>query len=457
MQNVELISPDGMTLHNWNEKFIKSADVYTVLLNNKTNCTEIIEDFKSAIKCRLVVFYGAGTIGRMFYWLFQRLNLQTPVLIDKNYKDITFPDNQTVLSPEHLKKIDLTKTLIIATVNRDIFPEVAADIKRQGIPEHMIFNGHDMHMVLQSAFCMTEACHPDGKIDLSKCYECTVLDNSCASYLEYMKRLRNYTPNHFGSKKLRMMGYILGNICTLKCKHCCESVPYIDPVMKSFVPGATVLKDLKYLASACDFLSLIEFIGGEPFLHPDIIEILSGVAEIQNVGTVHVFTNGTVVPSDELCNLLSQPQYTGYISNYQASLSTALTENVHKTIEKFKRFNVKFFIGKKQNWSDFSSFEWVKKSSDELRNGFHDCFLHNCNRLCNGLLYTCPHQFGGVSLGKLKKTSEIINIYDYSVEQLAKKLDEFRDYKMIDACNYCTMPYNAKTVLSGEQLEIERQ
>ncbi len=91
-----------------------------------------------------------------------------------------------------------------------------------------------------------------------------------------------------------------------------------------------------------------------------------------------------------------------------------------------------------------------KKSIKKI---FEACPLHCCNRLFNGNLYRCPHQYAGVELGKLKKLEvESIEINKLDEKSLARALEAFENVEYIDACRYCTMPFDAPTVPAGLQL-----
>ena len=313
--------------------------------------------------------------------------------------------------------------------------------------------GHDLHILLQSAWCMLKAYDEKQKINLKNCYECTVLDNTCNSLCHYLKRINGYKDEQsYRTKNVKMIGYLLSNICTLRCKNCCEKVPYMPNDIRHFVNADNVIKDIQTLSQACQFLTLLEFIGGEPFLHPELPRILEAVKRIVNIGMIHIFTNGTVIPSDELCKSLENERITVYLSNYQVSYPENLKKNVDITVQKLQQYDVQFFFGKKTNWSDFSSYELQCSDEFMLRKKFPDCFLHNCNRLMEGTLYVCPHQYSGIKIGEIEQKNTL-NIYDYSSQELASELEKFKSYEYIDACKYCSMPYDAKTVLSGEQIK----
>lgn len=441
-----------MKLQEWLNKYNKMSHFYKTDVNREVNTGLIINELKTALSEKNIIMYGAGTVGRNFYRLMNEMGIEVAYIIDKKCDSIGNLNGKNVHGLNWLKNNvrNIEDYVIVVTTNRELYPEIRSEIVNSGFTNADIICGHDLHMIAQASRCMQKA-EEGKKIELKNCYECTNLDNTCESLKQYLKRSNGFIDKGTGTYEVSMIGYALGNVCTLKCKCCCESVPYVPASMRKVTPTQNVINDIQHLSKACNFLTLLEFVGGEPFLHQGLPEILRASLAISNIGIIHIFTNGTVVPSDLLCETLQNERITVYISNYQATLSDEHLKKIQQTKEKLEKYNVNYFFGKKQGWSDFSEYECVK-TDDEVERGFSACFLHNCNRLQDGVLYVCPHQYGGIKLGKLEECGETIHIHEYSPEELEKELHKFKGLKKIDACKYCTLPFKAKPVISGEQL-----
>jgi len=448
-----MVGGRNLNIQDWVKAYAANAYVYKVKVTSVDDAGQIINDFKKALSGKRIIFYGAGTVGRVMYQLLKELGIVVDYAVDQRWEKVTFPEEVKVYSPEYLAEHwrDCRNCQMIVTVNRDLYSEILENLKSQGVSTDEVVCGHEIHMVAQSAWCLLKA-YERRNIELKNCYECTNLDNTCGSLNQYLRIKNGFQDMGQGTRAVRMIGYALGNICTLHCRNCCELVPYMSASIKKMVPAEHVIRDIQHLSSACNFLTLLEFVGGEPFLHLGLPEILEAVLKIRNIGVIHIFTNGTVVPSDALCERLRDNRITVYISNYQATLPEDKLRAIAQTNQKLKAYEVNCFFGKKQNWMDFSGFELVN-TEDELEEVFEACFLHNCNRLQDGKLYVCAHQYAGIKLGKLEENGETLSIHDYSSEELARELERLKAWKTIDACRYCTMPFKAKTVLSGEQLE----
>lgn len=431
-----------------NKKYIES---YTSNIKTNEESVKIVDDFRELVKNRIIAIWGAGCVGRDLINLFREMEISVKIVVDKNAVLVNDCVGEKVYSVDEIKRLP-ADTILIAACNRNIFEEFQKELRELDSNISEMICGNDLHTLLQSAWCMIKACDINQQIDLKNCYECTVLDNTCNSLCQYLKRINGYKEQKtYRTKNVKMIGYLLSNICTLRCKNCCEKVPYMPHDIRHFVDAETVVKDINKMAEACEFLTLLEFIGGEPFLHPELPRILEEVKKIVNIGMIHIFTNGTVIPTDDLCKSLHNQRITVYLSNYQVSYPENMRKNVDMTVQKLTEYHVQFFFGKKTNWSDFSSYELQCADEEMLIKKFPDCFLHNCNRLMEGKLYVCPHQYSGIMMGEISD-SNTLNIYDYSAEELASELEKFKKYAYIDACKYCSMPYDAETVLSGEQL-----
>ena len=442
----------NMDHKEWLEKYIKKGHIYRSDIATVEESSDVINDFKKAVEGKKVVLYGAGTVGKNYIRLFNSLSIKIDGVFDKSVSKAKIKGYE-VKSREIIKDFIDDNSIIIVSVNREYYDEIQDYLVGLGIEKKNIINGHDVHLVLQSSWCMIEGQKSAGKIDTTDCWECTLLNSQCTSLRKYLKKLNEYHSKAEGTtESVRMIGYILGNLCSLNCKNCCECIPYYKKENRGFVASSQVIRDIEHLSSACDFLTILEFVGGEPFLHPEIGIILKYVLSMKNVGMIHIFTNGTVTPSDEISELMANERIEIYMSNYQAALTSPLLKKRKETIDKLTSHGASIMEGKKEDWLDYRSFERMDYSSEESERNFADCFLHNCNRLYNGTLYTCPHQYAGINLGAIRPVDGVVNIYEYTQEGLAMKLEEFRSLKTIDACMHCRLPYRAETALSGEQL-----
>jgi SynChlorMet cassette radical SAM/SPASM protein ScmF len=109
-----------------------------------------------------------------------------------------------------------------------------------------------------------------------------------------------------GSMLLDTLIFHVTGSCNLKCRHCWQSADtdesLNDAEERGFISPADladVLRDAKTLGLNC-----VKFTGGEPFLHPHILEYLE-VADQENLSVI-IETNGTLLSEkhvEKLCNI----------------------------------------------------------------------------------------------------------------------------------------------------------
>jgi len=305
--------------------------------------------------------------------------------------------------------------------------------------------GYRLFYALQYLFCLRNV--QEGYIpELSLCPMCRTFGSVCPILLEQASETQS------GGTVLSLVAYGLGTICTLKCEHCAEGIPYVPIEKRAFVPIDIVKKDITRLADACDYIVRLDFCGGEPLTHPHIDEIINCSLEIKNIGSFYVITNGTVVPSNEICVALRNPRIKVIISDYTGQLSARYERNIVKTIEKLTEAGVAVEQRRNLVWSDMNSFESRGLSMKQMENAYESCLLVNSRRLHNGILYPCLHYFAGVQTGKIMcDPNECLHIHDVHTDKLSEAIQKYLHKTFVSACDCCMAPFDALEVPAAQQ------
>lgn len=427
-------------------------------INSDSKKQEIFLHIKDILKKKKIIIYGAGAIGKTLADIMLQLGIEISFFADRRYEDIGQIDGIPVVSPDKLEN----HTLVIVAVDSVLFlefrKEIENNIETYAPESEVIPGGRDLTLLLKSALCKKRLL--DGEnFHLTDCINCGAENRECETFEKYLKEISlesKLDKASFSMKYNKFFGYILGNVCTLKCKHCCEMVPYYDKY--GFVKKEQVIEDCRRMAEASQFTRYIELIGGEPFLHPDIVFILEELLKLEDVGYIKVFTNGTVVPGKELYAVLKNPRIVLVWSNYLNTVGGRLLENIQKTRRMLEKEQINYIYSNSKTWLDFSSFDYVEKSEDELSKDFDDCFIANCHRLYQGVMYRCPHQYAAARLGKVTVGKEdCIVMEDFPTpKELSEKLYQFKNMPYVEACRYCVVPYKAEEVPAGEQLSASQ-
>jgi hypothetical protein len=398
-----------------------------------------------------ILIYGAGNAGEHFLSVLRNLGITPVCFLDKNAENIKQVNEIPVCHPDEMESLVDKDGIVIVAVNGI---QVAIEIinflnsKNFAIP---IVNGRHLIRILNYPVCI-KMHHERQMFDIGKCMSCGVDVKKCSLFTEFLKGESNFDVSNIkGSRKFDWCGIILGQVCTLKCECCCESIPYLKN--GRFVNAMDVISDIDKLANACEYLERLEFIGGEPFLHPELAQIIESSLLMKKVGYIYIFTNGTVLPDDKLCTIINNPRVIVHISNYVSQWSAKQVNKLEALKNKLSRYDVKYFIVKNTDWLDISRFDDNGFPDETLKKVFSKCFINYCHRLYNGILYRCPHQYAGTQLGKLNLIDgQHVDIRSLESTSLAKALEDFEKIKVLDSCRHCSMAVGPKNVSAGRQV-----
>lgn len=242
--------------------------------------------------------------------------------------------------------------------------------------------------------------------------------------------------------------------CNLNCKSCMHFAPCADG--KFFLSKEMFAKEMKRIAELVEDKHVgIYLMGGEPLLHPELLELCKIGKETYPCGGFQVVSNGIELLKkddawfDEFNKLNISFRLTDYHLNPEIKnvFEKKIIKKWYSNSDKFKHAQLNF--NPKYDKEESTSF------CDSVPGGMTPC-------LKEGYLYLCPkmaykenfEKKFGVKLGEPSETYGI-NIFDHSKEELLKYLNTPNDF-----CKYC----NSKKVWmigarvhprrNGESLDI---
>ncbi len=237
--------------------------------------------------------------------------------------------------------------------------------------------------------------------------------------------------------------------CNLRCRLCCEYVPQNKPF-----PDMTVYEGQKILDAffhVVDHVNILHLTGGgEPFLHPDLVEMIElAMSYGEQFDRLMIFTNCTVRPSVKLLQTLQRFSDKVFLQVSQYHIFPEKEAGVLRYIqERGINYRVRKYYGDDQSfggWVDFGLWDTHGRSDDELEQIFHGCsvtnVMHGNWRTRDGKVHWCSRSQRGMDLGLIPDEPEdYVDLFDdkESVEQKREKFLRIANSRWISACNYCS-------------------
>jgi MoaA/NifB/PqqE/SkfB family radical SAM enzyme len=236
-------------------------------------------------------------------------------------------------------------------------------------------------------------------------------------------------------RKLLFFEVSLVDHCNLNCKGCSHFSPLAQ---ESYLDIDIFKRDCARLAELTNGkIEEIHLMGGEPLLHPKLINIIDITRHYFNVGIIKLSTNGILLEklSDIFWETCKKNNVIIVITNYPIKINR---DTIKDSAEKYS-VKLQFTGGEvktmRRDILDIQGRQNAKKS-------FQLCFKANfCSQLRNGKLYTCPTIPYIEFFNKFFKQNLEVREEDYIDIYKAKNIDEIFDFlcKPVPFCRYCNI------------------
>lgn len=259
--------------------------------------------------------------------------------------------------------------------------------------------------------------------------------NSTDNYTNYTDILKRITPNPDFQFTIDIVDH-----CNLNCKGCDHFCPISE---KNFLSLQDYQKDLEQLSRLCNNGSLIKMVGlegGEPLLHPNVIDFMQITRQYCPKAEINLLTNAILLPDIEKDFYIACNKYniTLLITKYPLKIDFNKIENLAS------KYNVKLVY--------FNNFDKIEKTSwkipfdtagrQDVQENFLTCFkANNCITLKEGKLYTCPTRAYAYKFNRYFNQNLPLNECDYLSIYEVKSFNEIIEFlaKPIPFCKYCNI------------------
>jgi len=254
------------------------------------------------------------------------------------------------------------------------------------------------------------------------------------------------------SKEVLRFVIALSNLyCNNNCKSCLSAAPLVDP---DFIPLESILSDIKKMREIYWHITTLRLSGGEPLLHPDIIEIVKAMREAFPAAGLAVQSNGNLLLKDDgRFNDLFKVMHDNNIG-FQISTYKPVHDRRDKLDEVLKAHGVQWHWGQISGEiiEEFWLFRTLKPDNDMVAQ-HNACFsTKTCHTLYDGHLYPCfipmsskilENHFGVEFEGLAENFEEMrINLHD--TEMTGREINNFLTTPS-PMCKYCNFEKLRKT------------
>ena len=225
--------------------------------------------------------------------------------------------------------------------------------------------------------------------------------------------------------------------CNLACSFCNMFIPHYE--LPKHRDAQIILSDIDSYFNLVDYVSIFHLVGGEPFLHPNIKDIIEYILEkySDKIDKFIITTNGTVLPKEEILEVLKHNNVILSVSNYSNKLEK-LKSKVERVVDTYKVNNINHYVRNNIEWYDFGDLRIKNNMSEEdLINHFDSCTAP-FRGLNDGKFYYC-HLNTSAVLTKLfpLNDNDYVNLSDVSSEDLIKFDLGFTELGYITFCDNC--------------------
>lgn len=182
---------------------------------------------------------------------------------------------------------------------------------------------------------------------------------------------------------------VITSRCTLKCRDCNLFIGYAK--QHADMKLWDLQRNFDTFFDSVDFVYEYTLLGGEPFIHVELEKILSYLmGKFHNrIGKVNLISNGTVVPGDNVLELMKKYEMIVHISDYTQSVK--YEKKLAEVINTFLKKGIEHYVIPNNTWKDVR-YPVKEFTTDNPREHMLLCG-HSTHSVGNGKLYWCDPAF----------------------------------------------------------------
>jgi organic radical activating enzyme len=254
-----------------------------------------------------------------------------------------------------------------------------------------------------------------------------------------IEEIANYYEH--GEINLPQLQFAATTRCTLRCKDCNAMIPEFENngVAQIDLTFTEFKQQFDKIMSAVSKVRRFMLIGGEPLINKELADIVDYCATHEGISTVEIITNGTIIPSENLLEVLKEHGQKVYfhLSNYSGNKVLLPRLKYSKIIEILKVNGIRHQMSMNLDWNKEIPLQLHSYTETELQSMFDTCWLKRCLQVLGGRLSLCPRLSSGYSLGILSPPEgELIDLGP-DADLLPEIILNFFKKSVFKSCQYC--------------------
>lgn len=219
--------------------------------------------------------------------------------------------------------------------------------------------------------------------------------------------------------------------CSLRCRDCSNLMQYFTNPTDADIEAT--LADADYVLNCVDRIEQLRLLGGEPFVSKQLYRYVQHFVNCDKIEFIHIFTNGTIVPTGDNLECLKHPKVFVNISNYGP-----LSRHIEEIESLFQQEHILYRAADVTEWTDCSGIAEHHRSCEELSQIFGDCCASRLLTLRGGRLFICPFLANAQALHAIPKAvDESLELSGYKGMELRQALREFMEKTYFCGCDFC--------------------
>lgn len=232
--------------------------------------------------------------------------------------------------------------------------------------------------------------------------------------------------------------FAISQKCTLQCTHCGQYINHYSAKDRINFPVERIINDIDRIFAAVDAIGYVSIIGGEPFLHPALNDIVAAILAKPNFGVIGITTNGVCAINEKHLSFMKNGRIRIIFSDYRGALSDKQKKLFDKNVARVASAGISYTVGQPL-WSTPPSLrnqDFPIAVRNAMKSGCNS--TETCKTIQNGVYYPCSTT-AGVGSHHLADYNDDWVVIDEtkSASELRARIQKVDSQPNYKSCNHC--------------------